>query len=91
LYDHRSFGAAAQVALTDQSDPASSSGRSKPPNDIEALAPCISRGDLLITLTTPYSAFAPHTADAGPRITSTCFTSLKLSGRKSHITNPKKS
>ena len=55
------------------------------------LVPCISRGDLVITLTTPFSALAPQTADAGPRITSICLISFRLTGRKSHITKPKKS
>ena len=34
---------------------------------------------------------APHTADAGPRITSICLISAGLTGRKSHATKPKKS
>src|SRR5512145_3152411 len=91
LYDQRSFGASANVALSDHSEPASASGRSKPPTPNDALEPFSSRGVLLITLTTPYIALAPQTADAGPRITSTCLTSLKFTGRKSHITKPKKS
>ena len=53
--------------------------------------PGISRGDLVITLTTPVSALAPQTADAGPRMTSICLISDGLIGRKSHATNPKKS
>ena len=40
---------------------------------------------------TPVIAFAPQTADAGPRITSICLISGVSIGRKSHATNPKKS
>ena len=50
-----------------------------------------SRGDLVMTLTTPLIALAPQTADAGPRITSICLISLALVGTRSHITMPKKS
>ena len=39
------------------------------------------RGVFVITLTTPVSALAPHTADAGPRITSICLMSDMLAGR----------
>ena len=42
-------------------------------------------------LTAPVMAFAPHTADAGPRTTSICSTSSKLVGSRSHRTRPKKS
>ena len=38
--------------------------------------PCISRGVFVMTLTTPVMALAPHTADAGPRITSICLISV---------------
>jgi hypothetical protein len=55
------------------------------------VVPCISRGDLVMMFTTPLIALAPQTADAGPRTTSICLTSLKFSGRKSQPTNPKKS
>jgi len=53
--------------------------------------PGLSRGVFVITLITPFIAFAPHTADAGPRTTSMRFTSLMFTGMKSHIVNPKKS
>jgi hypothetical protein len=55
------------------------------------LLPCISRGDRVRTFTTPLIAFAPQIAEAGPRMTSICFISLKLIGRKSQATKPKKS
>ncbi len=54
--------------------------------------PSFSRGDLVITFTTPVSAFAPHTTEAGPRTTSICLISPELAvGMKSHSTRPKKS
>jgi hypothetical protein len=43
--------------------------------------PAISRGDFVITLITPDIALAPHTADAGPRMTSICLISLRFTGR----------
>ena len=61
------------------------------PNPIVTEVPCISRGAFVMMFTTPVMAFAPQTADAGPRITSTCLISAKLTGRKSQPTNPKKS
>ena len=42
---------------------------------MDTFAPCISLGVFVITLTTPVIALAPHTADAGPRITSICLIS----------------
>ncbi len=84
--------ALAWVPLAYHNDPASSLPvRSNMPRPKVALVPCISRGDLVITLMTPNTAFAPHTAEAGPRMTSICLISLRFTGRKSHITNPKKS
>ena len=53
--------------------------------------PAISRGVLLMMLMTPVIAFAPQTADAGPRITSICLMSRRAIGRKSQATKPKKS
>jgi hypothetical protein len=44
-----------------------------------------------MTLTTPVSALAPQTADAGPRITSICWMSETFAGMKSQSTRPKKS
>ena len=44
-----------------------------------------------MTLMTPFSALAPQTADAGPRITSMRLISSRFAGMKSHIVNPKKS
>ena len=61
------------------------------PAPSEKFAPRISRGDFVMMLTTPLSAFAPQTADAGPRITSICLISFRLAGMKSHMMNPKKS
>ena len=55
------------------------------------LLPAISRGVLVMKLTTPESALAPHTAEAGPRMTSIWRTSFGLTGRKSQATKPKKS
>jgi hypothetical protein len=84
--------AAAWVPLAYHSEPASAPpARSNVPRPKVALVPCISRGDFVITLITPKTAFAPHTAEAGPRMTSICLISLRFTGRKSHITNPKKS
>ncbi len=53
--------------------------------------PTISFGRLVMTLTTPVMALAPHTALPGPRTASICLISTGLTGRKSHITKPKKS
>ena len=62
----------------------------KPPvNDTSA--PGASRGDFVMMLTTPVSAFAPQTADAGPRMTSICLMSLRFVGSRSQSTMPKKS
>ncbi len=45
-----------------------------------------------MTLTTPLSAFAPHTTEAGPRTTSICLMSPEVAvGTKSQSTSPKKS
>ena len=52
--------------------------RSNWPKRIVTLVPCISRGVFVITLTTPVMALAPHTADAGPRMTSICLISLRV-------------
>ena len=52
------------------------------PNRIDMLLPCISRGVLEMTLTTPVIALAPQTADAGPRITSICLISLRVDGQE---------
>ena len=57
----------------------------------EASPPSDSRGDFVMMLTTPVIAFAPHTADAGPRITSICLMSSMFAGNRSHSTMPKKS
>ena len=65
--------------------------RSKVPALITNEPPAISRGDFVITLITPDMALAPHTADAGPRMTSICLISFMFTGRKSHAMNPKKS
>ncbi len=65
--------------------------RSKAPKPNVTLVPAISRGVFVITLTTPFMALAPQTAEAGPRMTSTCLISLRFTGRKSHMTMPKKS
>jgi len=56
-----------------------------------ALLPFNSRGVLEMKLTTPFMALAPHTALPGPRTASICLISPKFTGRKSHITKPKKS
>jgi len=69
-------------------DPAS---RLKPPALSTTVPPFCSRGDLVMMLTTPVMAFAPHTADAGPRITSICLISFMFAGNRSHSTMPKKS
>ena len=53
--------------------------------------PRVSRGLLLITWTTPPTALAPHSAEAGPRTTSTCSTRDMSVGANSHITKPRKS
>ena len=65
--------------------------RSNCPNSNATDVPGISLGVFEMTLTTPVSALAPHTADAGPRITSICLICEGSTGMKSHITNPKKS
>ena len=44
-----------------------------------------------MTFTTPFIAFAPHTAEAGPRMISICLISLVLTGMRSQRTKPKKS
>ena len=41
-----------------------------------------SRGDFVMMFTTPVSAFAPHTAEAGPRTTSICLMSSRLRGNE---------
>ncbi len=90
-----SDGAAAWLPETENSEPFDCStplaSRPNVPTVTIRLSPRISRGDLVITLTTPVSALAPHTADAGPRITSICLISLVFTGRKSQATKPKKS
>ncbi len=95
MYAQRSLTAVAKVPLIEKSDPFDAplpfDSRPNVPAPIVTLAPCISRGDLVMTLMTPSSAFAPHTADAGPRITSIRLISFVFTGMKSHITNPKKS
>ena len=54
--------------------------------------PSFSRGVLVMTLTTPFTALAPQTTDAGPRTTSICLISPEVGdGTRSHSTNPKKS
>jgi hypothetical protein len=65
--------------------------RPKPPAPIVTLDPWSSRGDLVITLTTPFIALAPQIAEAGPRMTSICLISAGFTGRKSQAMNPKKS
>src|SRR5690348_755244 len=95
-YDQVAFGASATVAFAPNVvpmplptvDPAS---RLKPPTVNDTLVPGASRGDFVITLTTPVSALAPHTAEAGPRMTSICLMSDRFAGMKSHRTRPKKS
>ena len=69
-------------------DPAS---RLKNPPLNDTSMPGASRGGFVMMLTTPVSAFAPQTAEAGPRITSICLMSFMLFGRKSQRTMPKKS
>ena len=68
-------------------------GTSRPnvPTPSVTLVPCSSRGDLVMKFTTPFIAFAPQIAEAGPRITSICLISAGLTGRKSQAMNPKKS
>ncbi len=63
---------------------------SSPPPAINEV-PTISFGRLVIRLTTPVMALAPQTALPGPRTASICLISAKFTGRKSHITKPKKS
>ena len=65
--------------------------RLNPPALSVTVPPGASRGAFVITFTTPVSAFAPQTADPGPRITSICLMSDRLVGRKSQSTRPKKS
>ena len=95
LKANRSVGACACVALIANRPPPSNESsrgvRSNWPNWIETEFPTISLGVLVITFTTPVSAFDPHTADAGPRMTSICFIWAASTGMKSHMTNPKKS
>ena len=96
LYDQRSLTICAVLALAPKIPPASSLtpepvSRPKKPPLSETVVPGASRGDLVMMFTTPVSAFAPQTADAGPRTTSICLMSPKLVGRKSHRTSPKKS
>src|SRR2546423_61144 len=90
------FGASANEAFTPYVDPRplpapDPASRLKPPALNVTFVPCCSRGDLVMMLTTPVNAFAPHTADAGPRMTSICLTSPRFVGTKSHRTRPKKS
>ena len=86
LYANLSLVAAACAALMANIPPPSneSSGpeRSNWPNRIDRLVPCISRGVFVMILTTPVMALAPHTADAGPRITSICLISLRVDREK---------
>jgi len=63
----------------------------KRPPDTLAVVPTASRGDFVMMLTAPVSALAPHTAEAGPRTTSICFTSTGLMGTKSQMMNPNRS
>ena len=95
-YDQIELGACAIVAFAPKIDPipfptVEPASRLNPPAVIDTLVPGASRGDFVMTLTTPVIALAPHTADAGPRITSICFTLDRLVGMKSHSTSPKKS
>ena len=57
----------------------------------EADALASSRGGLVMMFTTPVRAFAPQTADAGPRTTSICLISPVEAGTRSHRIRPKKS
>src|SRR5437763_11453717 len=53
--------------------------RSKyPALNVTFVVPAVSRGDFVMMLTTPVNAFAPQTADAGPRTTSICLISAVL-------------
>src|SRR5262245_33546461 len=76
-YDHVAFGASAKLALAPTRPPTPlpiddpASRLMKPPVKV-ASAPGASRGDFVMMFTTPVSAFAPQTADAGPRTTSIC-------------------
>src|SRR5690606_11474447 len=96
LYDHVSFNAAAYPPLTPYApprlpparDPASRLNR--PPDRLK-VPPGVSRGDFVMMLTTPVSALAPQTAEAGPRTTSICLMSTGSVGTKSQATKPKKS
>src|SRR5688572_28026622 len=96
LYDQVSFRMRATDTLAPNSPPTPcptvdpvSRLKNPPLNDTSMLGS--SRGDLVMMLTTPVSAFAPQTAEAGPRITSICLMSLMEFGRKSQRTMPKKS
>jgi hypothetical protein len=62
-----------------------------PPQLIVRLLLFSSRGVFEMKLTTPESALAPQTAEAGPRITSTCFSSKAFTGTRSQAMKPKKS
>ena|SRR5437899_4965346 len=95
-YDHTEFGASANVAFAPKIVPGflpfvEPASRLNMPAESVTFVPRVSRGDFVMTFTTPVSALAPHTAEAGPRITSICLMSDMLFGRKSHSTRPKKS
>ena len=95
-YDQTLLGAADNDAFAPNRPPAplptpdpASRLMNPPVND--ASPPGASRGDLVMMLTTPVMAFAPQTADAGPRMTSICWISFMFAGSRSHSTMPKKS
>jgi hypothetical protein len=66
--------------------------RSNSPPPRRMLKPSFCRGVLVMMFTTPFTALAPQTTDAGPRTTSICSMSPEVGdGTKSHSTSPKKS
>ena len=91
-----SLGARVTVALAPNIVPApcptvEPASRSIQPPLMLTVVPTESRGGLVMMLTAPVIAFAPHVADAGPRTTSICSMSPWLAGSVSQSTRPKKS
>src|SRR5262245_66563441 len=92
LYAQRSLTAAAWVARAEKKPPAPACAapapRSNRPVPTDTDEPAMSRGDFVRMFTTPSIAFAPQTADAGPRMSSICLISSDSIGTESHKTKP---